>query len=266
MNKVVHVKTGSRKPSHYTHYNVFKVLQKIFGGYKWKLDKKTILDNFHENTSFLFFEDFNSSIELKEIEEILKKIKNISPDICVVTLPYDPPNFPSIEYLCKDGLIDKVVVFDKRFDKRFDIPMLVSDYIFNENLIPSNKTLKTKGSCYFGNLIERNLPKGVIHVREEELQDLYNIVSCYQCGVVFDNGRDEEGKRTTNYNKAKAVEMLMCGVVPYVAKGIKTINYDKYFRSLNDYDGNCDEESVPIEEIKEINKRVIKRLENFIKQ
>lgn len=154
----------------------------------------------------------------------------------VVLMTFDPYNFKRVDSYIEQGMLDMVVVFDSQFKNRFNIKTYVTDYFFNEKVFPTNNVEYKNQVCIFGHLVyrhnEHNLPK--VDVNVSSYTQLYNNVRMFNGVAVFDNGLNEDGSALVTYNKAKAVETLMCGRNPYCMQGINTTHYNKYLKSYSD--------------------------------
>lgn len=184
----------------------------------------------------------------------------------VVLMTFDPFNFPRVDGYIQKNMLDMVVVFDVQFRNRFNVKTYVSDYFFNQAVYPTEIQEYVNYPCVFGHLMygrenTHNVPKvdkGVSSYRE-----LYTRVRSFNGVIVFDSGLDETGSSLVAYNKAKAVETLMCGRTPYCMPGINTIHYNRYLKKYEDAltPTNIDFSQ---ETIFEINKQVLQSLQEQI--
>lgn len=216
---------------------------KKYGFYEGELKPNT--------THILFIDTPERSINM--INELMYyKSLNIK----IVFAFYDEARFRVVDELIKIGVVDKLILFDKQYQNRFDIDTYISDYFVNEELFPITKSEPIYDKkCYYGNLINRVLDDNTEYIEIESFEDLYKKIQEYKKFVVIDVGRSENGYGIIHHNKAKFVESLMCGVPTECDSGIKTINYDKFINM----------ENIDINEIREINRRVINDFVNNLK-
>lgn len=186
----------------------------------------------------------------------------------IVAMTFDPYNFLRLESYINMGIVHAVVVFDKKFSDRFKVPTIVSDYFFNEDVFPTNNIDYSDNVCIFGHLsLNRinNFKLDKVDKGVNSYEELYSKVKQYNGVAVYDTGYNEHGTEVVTYNKAKAVETLMCGRIPYCKSGINTINY-------NDFIKTYDEILVPSKvhfkqsDIFEINKKVLNDIKININQ
>ena len=204
-----------------------------------------------EGTTHILFIDLPENA-LNMISEI-KHYKSLG--IEIVYSFYDPYRFDYVDRLINMNLVDKLILFDKKYINRFNVKTYISDYFVNEDLFPINKVYPIYDKkCYFGNLINRNLDDNTDHLVIENFETLYKKVQEYKKMVVFDIGRLIDGT-IIHHNKAKYIESLMCGIPVECDEFIKTINYEQ-FKNFIDID---------IDQIRDINKKVIKDFINIFK-
>jgi hypothetical protein len=165
---------------------------------------------------------FDVRQDVEQLSEALAKLR--AAGLKVVLFTFDPANFKRVDIMVEAGALSKVIVFDKQFANRFKAPTYVTDYFFNESLFPKAPESYSDSACIFGTLANGRgnpylLPK-VDEPAPADYTQLYSRVQQY-CGVmVWDTGLDENMKNIVHYNKAKAVETLMCGRTPYCMSGI----------------------------------------------
>lgn len=208
--------------------------------------------NLRENTTHILFIDIPENA-FNMIDEILY-YKSLG--IEIVYSFYDPYRFNYVDKLIEINLVDKLILFDKKYKDRFNIDTYISDYFVNEDLFPVNKIENIYDrKCYFGNLLNnRNLDDNTDHLIIDEFEILYKKVQQYKKVVVFDTGRLMDGT-IINHNKAKFIESIMCGVPAQCDKYIDTINYNTFLNNDN----------ISIELIRNINQKVIKDFINIFK-
>lgn len=203
------------------------------------------------------------------VDSIIDKLSNYRKNgMKVVLMVFDPAAFPRVDNLISNNALDKVIVFDSQFKDRFSkVKTFVSDYFFNEKVFPEfdkNKQEFKDKVCVFGHLShgrfnDFNLPQvdTLSHIKSYE--DLYLEVQKYNGVAVYDTGLCENRSRIVTYNKAKAVESLMCGVNPYCKEGIKTKRYDRFLKKYDDI-ANVKSIDFSQEEIFKINDLTIREL------
>jgi hypothetical protein len=179
----------------------------------------------------------------------------------IVVAVYDPLRFVHVGMLAP--LIDKLILFDQKWQNKFpDVKTYVSDYPVNEDLIQPTEQTK-QGVCYFGHLEEsrRDLPEGVEHIKTPPGATLYSKIQEYRGAIVFDHGLSEGGYNSPldHYNKAKAVEVLMCGRQAYCMAGIKTKAYDDFLLPFWAYKDKLARQN-SIETIRRLNQECIVNL------
>ena len=190
-----------------------------------------------------------------------------------VLLTFDPPNFWFVDKLAEEGILDKLILFDSQFVEYFsrhnNIKIYVSDYFFNEDLfeiIPS-VTKNHSQVCVFGHLLysRANLPTYdavKVDVGINSYQQLYNKVQLFNGAIIHDQGHWID-KTEAHYNKAKAVEALLCGVNAYCYPGINTKRYNKFLKDIKeDENGNLIIHPIEFDrsEIQKINSLTIEEL------
>lgn len=218
-----------------------------------------------DTTHFLIF-DVNPDVNLKINK--LKKLRNSG--IKIISFVFDPAKFNTVKNWINFGIIDKVVVFDSKFLNSFgNVETYFSDYFFNVKLFPDSIQEKDKifpsKVCVFGHLYHgRNNNFNCEKVDgsgycETNIRDIYKRVINYNGVAVFDTGLGENNSNIVQYNKAKGVESLMCGVNAYCKDGIKTKRYDSFLKKYDDIP-----KLVPIEfeqkKIWELNEITLKEL------
>ena len=224
--------------------------------------------------------------DLAQKMDLLRRLKTQGAKFVLLT--FDPPNFWFVDKLAEEGILDKVILFDSQFVEYFsrhsNIKIYVSDYFFNEDLfeiIPSD-TKNHSQVCVFGHLLysRANRPTyGAVKVDGGRLandpvsvginsyQQLYNKVQLFNGAIIHDLGHWVD-MTEIHYNKAKAVEALMCGVYAYCYPGINTKRYNKFLKDIKE-DDNGDLIIHPIEfdtsVIQKINTLTIEELIGEIK-
>jgi len=214
------------------------------------LTRKTTTNHNGFSKEILFKINSNTNEMIKFLKPV--KDKGIKVVICV----YDPARFPYLDPLI--DYFDKIILFDQKFKNRFPIPTYISDYFLNEELFSKPPESYGNKVCYFGHLNDRDLPEGVVHIKSDSLKALYKNVQNFNGVYVFDIGNDEKGERgKMHHNKAKAIEVLMCGRNVYAMDRIKTKAYDKFILPANEYK-NCPPVSFNQQEIFELNRKCIR--------
>ena len=204
-----------------------------------------------EGTTHILFIDlpenaFNMVNELEHYKSL---------GIQIVYAFYDPFRFECIDTLIGMDLVNKLVLFDKKYSNRFSVETYISDYFVNEDLFPINKVdPKYDKKCYFGHLMNRNLDDNTDHLSIQDFKLLYKEVQQYKKAVVFDVGILSDGT-IIHHNKAKYVECLMCGVPAECGDSIKTINYEQFSNATD----------ININQIRSINREVIKDFTKIFK-
>ena len=161
-----------------------------------------------------------------------------------------------MDQLISDKLIDKIILFDKKYENRFSIDTLISDYYLSDMKFPDFNEERNGEMCYFGHKkYERYLPKDCVHISKNSLQGLYKEASLYTKGCVFSTGKGENGD-LIYHNKAKFLEMIFCGLEVEYQEGINTINYEEY--------KNKKILKSDLNDLSEINNKVKSDIYNFI--
>lgn len=224
-------------------YNVVHGYYSIFD-----LDNRFYLDNgdFIPNTDTWLFIDMPERVVDMSDEVLLAKSEGVK----IVLLFYDEIRFPIVDYLIDVGLIDKIILFDKKYQYRFPIETYISDYYVNEKAFPMNITKKYYDRCYFGSILADRIKPGLKYIRTKHFDKLYRFVSEYK-NAYAPSATDCNGD-IIHYNKGKFIEYLFCRMNVECGEGIKTINYENY-KSI-DIDDRL------FEEIRVINKSVIEKL------
>lgn len=214
-----------------------------------------------EKASHYFILDVGIHVDsqIDEICNLRKQGKKI------ILMTFDPANFRRVDQFVYRNMLDKVIVFDAQFKDRFRGPKTyVTDYFANPVLFSRDSNLRGKNEvCVYGTIghIGRpniyNLPQ--LDTMVDNYLDLFKLVSSYNGVAVYDTGMNEVFSAIVHYNKAKAVEALMCGVNAYCQDGIKTRRYDRFLKRFDQIPN-----PVPIdfdrEEIVRINDLTIKEL------
>ena len=177
-----------------------------------------------EGTKYWLFIDIPEEIGKRKHEVKLAKKKGIK----IISLFYDESRFPFVDKLVDEKLIDKFILFDKKYQNRFPIDTFISDFYVDESVFPLFNKDKNGKMCYFGNrLFDKVLPKDCKYIRGKNLKELYEIACIHSKGYVPSTGKGENGG-IGYQNKAKFIEMILCGLKTECQKGIETINYEKY--------------------------------------
>ena len=121
--------------------------------------------------------------------------------------------------------------------------------------------------CVFGHLLysRANLPTYdavKVDVGINSYQQLYNKVQLFNGAIIHDQGHWID-KTEAHYNKAKAVEALLCGVNAYCYPGINTKRYNKFLKDIKeDENGNLIIHPIEFDrsEIQKINSLTIEEL------
>jgi len=156
----------------------------------------------------------------------------------IIAITYDPSSFKGIYPLVEDGSLSGVVIFDKAHGNKFNCKTFVSDYVFNEEFVPKDSGVHSNEVCIYGtvgNIPQRmnrfNLPK--IDDIDTNYPKLYKDIQKYNGVHVFTTSLGEDGITVVHNNKAKPVEILLCGRNPYCEMPMSTIRYDKYLKNEN---------------------------------
>lgn len=223
MHVYAHVIDVPGPATDYTHNNLFLPLQKLIGA---KLARP---ENVPQDATHFVFLDFLAKEPIPKLAARLIALKKRGVKIIMVV--YDPPRFGAVGHLISLGALDKVVLFDQKWRYRFDnIPIYISDYPVNQDLIPPIPHTYRPGVCYFGHLeaTGRVLPNGIVHISAPNTH-IYGELQKFSGGYVFDHGYpDGPGQPWSHYNKAKPIEILMSGRNAYCMAGINTKVYNKY--------------------------------------
>jgi hypothetical protein len=225
----------------------------------------SILDD-TEVTHFLILDVDYGALQYK-IEDF-KRLK--SQGIKFILLTFDPANFWFVDTLINENILDKVIIFDKQYVEYFknhgNIEVYVSDYFFNEDLFNIKPLPKSPSVCVFGHLIHGRevLPtynSVKVDININSYQDLYSRVQLFNGAIIHDTGTYNH--RIIHHNKAKAVEVLMCGVNAYCYPGINTKRYNQFLKEIKeDHSGDLILSPVEFDRnvITELNKLTVKEL------
>jgi hypothetical protein len=223
------------------------------------------LDTLYKDTTHYLILDIDGS--LNNQIDFIKRIRNQG--VKVILMAFDPAKFGIIDYYIQNEMLDKLILFDNQFKDRFRIPTYISDYFFNEDVFPGDEDYYSGGIypnevCVFGHLLygrnnDFNLRKIDDDPGVEEYRDLYFKVKTHNGVAVYATGLSEDRSSIVHYNKAKAVETLMCGRNPYCKDGIKTKRYDRFLKKYGDIP-NPKEIDFTQEEIFQINDLTIREL------
>jgi hypothetical protein len=172
--------------------------------------------------------------ESRHIVSSIAKMKKKGIKIVVVT--YDPPSFKDVDFFDALELVDLVITFDRKFSNRFKCKQYVCDYVFNPEYVPQSvKADYSNRVCIYGTVTgvgrnnRFNLPK--IDDYSTDYQALYRKIQDYNGVHVLTPGLDEDSKELIHYNKAKPIEVLLCGRNPYCEDGLDYIDYNKYLKT-----------------------------------
>jgi hypothetical protein len=197
-----------------------------FGGLK-SIDPDNIYEDkgqLLKGTKHWLFIDMPETIERRKEEVKAARQKGIK----IISLFYDEARFPLVDRLISEGVIDKLILFDKQYRDRFDIDVFVSDYYVEDSAFPEFHDDRNGKMCYFGHKsFDRELPDKCKHIIGANFQQLYQMASHHSRGYVASTGKGENGG-IIYHNKAKFIEMLFCGLQVECQDGINTINYEEY--------------------------------------
>lgn len=192
-------------------------------------------------------------------------IKNLrSQGVKVILMVFDPAAFPRIQRYVSLGMLDKVILFDRQFEKRFAIRTYITDYFFKESLFPRKvATQPNDNVCTFGHLVHGrnnnfNLPR--VDEGVGSYKELYSKVQGFNGVAVYDTGLSEDRGSIVTYNKAKAVESLMCGVNAFCKSGISTKRYQRFLKRYDEIPNANKQIEFSQEEIFKINQLTIDEL------
>lgn len=203
----------------YNELHGFYGLKEIDPSYFYKDEGLTL-----NGTKYWLFIDMPEVINTRKSEVIEAKKQ----DIKIISLFYDEARFPIVDRLISENLIDKLILFDKQYENRFNIDSYISDYYLSDSVFPDFNENKNGKTCYFGHKqFNRELPKECEHIGGNSLSELYNKASEYTKGYVASTGKGESGG-IIYHNKGKFLEMLFCGLQVECQNGLKTINYEDY--------------------------------------
>lgn len=215
----------------YSIQHLFNPLSQIFPSYSIE-DKGGIFSD----TTHLFILDICESLESR-----YRSLVNLRQEgVKVVAFTFDPANFIRLRRYVESGSIDKVVVFDQRFYGRFNCKMYVTDYFFNQNLFPITNKENNGKVCIYGTISDirpNDYQLDVADVTDppvKSLIEVYSNIQKYNGVATHDAGLDETRTNVDHYNKARGVETLMCGRVPYCKPGINTKNYNRFLRKYEE--------------------------------
>lgn len=182
--------------------------------------------------------------------------------VCVTL--FDPPRFGDLDLFKSLDAVDEIILFSKVFQNVYP-EAYISDYFFNEEVFLKQTSEYENKLCVFGGLgYGRDLPCPIdkVDIGISSYKDLYSRVMNYNGVFVFDTGHDRNWQNIVHYNKAKAVEALMCGRNSYCQEGIKTLRYNSYLKSHLMYN-SLEPVSFSQDDIFRLNKQTI---EDFICQ
>ena len=219
-------------------------------------DSFDLVDNVYDCDKVVFLDFGHVDHEIKK--NICIQAKSLNKEVIITT--FDPANFSYIKHLEEESLFSRVVVFDQQFSTYF-ANSIVSDYWLNDTLFPKEFVDKN-GVCTFGHLeCGRTLPPQVTKVDSDkiDLVSLYNKVSRFSGVVVFDSGVCNGS--IIHHNKAKSLEALLCGCIPFCKEGISSPVFGRFFKKFEEYTKPIRPFS-EIEEVSSLNKVTI---DNFIK-
>ena len=227
----------------YNKIHGFYGLKEMFPSYFYEDTGKTL-----RGTKYWLFIDTPEAINDRKNEVIKSKKQGIK----IISLFYDESRFPAVDRLISEGLIDKLILFDKQYKDRFRLDTYVSDYYLSDSVFPDFEEPRNGKMCYFGHtLYDRSLPKACRRIYEKSLSELYNKASKYTKGYVATTGAGENGG-IIYHNKAKFLEMLFCGLQVLCQDGLNTINYEKF--------KNKEISKSDLKELHKINKFVKKKI------
>lgn len=183
----------------------------------------------------------------------------------IILMVFDPAAFGRVDNLVRCDALDKLILFDKQFEKRFPIKTFISDYFVNENIFPEMNDIKMFENevCVYGTIgpVDRNNEYNLKRVdfNVNNYVDFFNNVKEYNGVCVYDTGMNEHFSGISHYNHCKPIEALMCGVNAYCQSGIKTKRYDRFLKKFEQIP-NPVKVDFDREDIKKINKLTIEEL------
>lgn len=237
----------------FAHQHLFGALSKHFTCYT---NEHHMID---DDTTHYIIMDLG-----KSVEDNFQRIQQLRKDgIKVILMVFDPISFVRIDDYINSGLLDKIILFDQKFQNRFNLPTYVSDYFFNEELFPIAPVEHNDFVCVFGHLSHERSNEFKLNKIDETnpglYSQLYMKVQHYNGVCIYDTGIGEDATTVVHYNKAKAVETLMCGRNAYCTAGINTKNYNQYLKKFTQIPEPLSVDFIQ-DEIFQINRRVIKEL------
>jgi len=258
------LQTNSNLNLCFSHVHMYNSINKYIECYLGK----TILQ---PDTTHYIIMDLSNSVE-ENLDHIIEFKKNGG---IVILMVFDPISFPKIDIFIEKEALSKIILFDQKFKDRFPIPTFISDYFFNESIFSKNKTLcQEKKYCIIGHLVHdrqndfmqlynsvdlEKVDRGLYN--HKNYSDIYKKIQEFNGLVIFDSGIGEDGIKLEHYNKAKAIEALMCGVNAYCKNSINTKYYNEFIiKPFDDMRHTLKQIKFNQEHIWKINKRVINEL------
>lgn len=229
-----------------------------------------------EKNSFLFYEGgplqdktthvliLNIPSQIFPIIPYLQKLKNHG--IKIIIMIADEFLFLDLEILLQLGLIDKILIPDKKYSKAFyrhGNIVEICDYIANENMFPKNIIpIHNNKKCYYGHLLyDRKFSNHVDYISQNlSYKNLFDTITQYKGVLIFDTNGSAYSNDIVHNNKAKALEALMCGRQAYCQSGVSSLTYEHL---LNKFE-NEDEIKLDIKEIRDINNKNIEDFANKV--
>jgi len=222
--------------SSYSFNHIFGILSRCFNEVFWLFRGQTINEFMQGNINVDYYIIIDNIGENGRFVDVVTRMKKNGTKIVVVT--YDPPNFKDIDVFDSKELLNAVITFDKKFDKRFKCTQFIFDYMFDPKFIPTTvKTEYSNSVCIYGTIDGEgrgnryNLTK--IDDLGTDYNTLYNRIQDYNGCHVFTPGLSEDGRTLIHYNKAKPIEILLCGRNPYCEEGLDYLSYNKYLKTAD---------------------------------
>ena len=204
----------------YSYQNLFLPISSIFNSYEG-------VEAIHSDTTHYFILDVGNELDRKI--NVIKQFRDSG--IKVVVFTFDPANFNRIRRYIEMHVIDKVIVFSKKFENSFKCNTFFTDYFFLQDMFNPVDKINNGKVCMYGR-IDINRPNDysldVIDINAKSIKDIYKNIQKYNGVATYDEGWNEDWSALDHYNKARATETLMCGRIPYCKDGIITKRYNKF--------------------------------------